>query len=214
MVATSRELFVFLAAISLQAVYKFGYDYFNESVGEQVNLIKGEGSKQRSPVPSATSVVPGKIVANENSQKARHSKHRDPQLGFLGHYEEPGHYAFRVGDIVVHRGHGQLGVVLERFEVCQMSDEWFAANAPPGMTRNQPFYTILVSQPGRKFTRHGAQSSHRRWDTSRDGAYPPPVQHPDVTRLFGKLDRVAARYEARDPEALNQEVNAKEWDKE
>ncbi|CAK0834713.1 unnamed protein product, partial [Prorocentrum cordatum] len=89
---------------------------------------------------------------------------RSTKQGFLGHYERPGEYAFQVGDIVVHRGHGQVGVVAERFDVCQLGDEWHRANAPEGMTQGQPFYTILVDLPGRPFERHGAQSSHRRWE--------------------------------------------------
>lgn len=138
---------------------------------------------------------------------------RDPKLGFLGRYEQPGAYAFRVGDIVVHRAHGQVGVVTERFRVCQLSEEWHAANAPPGLTTWQPFYTILVNMPGRSFTRHGAQSSHRKWDAAIDGGEPPPVQHPDVPRFFGEFDATAARYQPLDEAAAAQQVTACEWDK-
>mmetsp|Transcript_7984 Transcript_7984/g.16758 ORF Transcript_7984/g.16758 Transcript_7984/m.16758 type:complete len:312 (-) Transcript_7984:93-1028(-) len=137
---------------------------------------------------------------------------RDPKLGFLGHYEQPGRFAFRVGDIVVHRGHGQVGVVAERFRVCQLGEEWVAANMPRGMTAWQPFYTILVSVPGQGFSRHGAQSSHRRWDIARDGGEPSPVQHPEVNRLFGKFDASAARYEPL-VEASSREEVVPEWDK-
>eukprot|EP00930_Biecheleria_cincta_P049398 TRINITY_DN3460_c0_g1_i1.p1 TRINITY_DN3460_c0_g1~~TRINITY_DN3460_c0_g1_i1.p1 ORF type:complete len:558 (+),score=84.56 TRINITY_DN3460_c0_g1_i1:37-1674(+) len=137
---------------------------------------------------------------------------RDPKLGFLGCYEQPGRYAFRVGDIVVHRGHGQFGVVAERFHVCQLDEDWVKANFPPGMTVWQPFYSILVGTAGQSFTRHGAQSSHRRWDTSRDGEAQ-PVQHPDVERLFSGLDIASARYQPRDQAAADQKLLANEWDK-
>jgi len=139
---------------------------------------------------------------------------RDPKLGFLGHYEQPGAYAFRVGDVVVHRRHRQVGVVAERFRVCTLSEEWHAMNCPKGMTAWQPFYTILVLLPtGQAIARHGAQSSHRRWDRALDGGDPPDVQHPDMPQFFGEFDAAAARYEPLDEAAAAQEVLAPEWDK-
>lgn len=139
---------------------------------------------------------------------------RDPKLGFLGHYEQPGAYAFRVGDVVVHRGHGQVGVVAERFRVCRMGEEWTAMNCPKGMTAWQPFYTILLILPnGEALTRHGAQSSHRRWDRTLDGGDPPDVQHPDMSQFFGEFDAVSARYQPLDEAAAAQEIVASEWDK-
>merc|ERR1712232_170832 len=133
--------------------------------------------------------------------------------GFLGHYYQPGEYAFRVGDIVVHRGHGQLGVVAERFEECQLSEAWFNQNAPPGMRRKQPFYSVLVSVAG--FTRHAAQSSHRLWDFKKDGGPPPAIQHPELEMYFLDemlLEGSEARYQPLDKDAAAQQRLVPEWD--
>lgn len=137
----------------------------------------------------------------------------DARKGFLGHYEAPGEFAFRVGDIVVHRIHGQVGVVAERFDKCQLGPEWLTANAPPGMNPFQPYYTILVSMPGQNFTRHGAQSSHRRWDSSVDGGSASPIDHPEVATLFGELSGAEGRYKPLDAAAAAQEVDTPEWDR-
>eukprot|EP00933_Yihiella_yeosuensis_P016264 TRINITY_DN13965_c1_g2_i3.p2 TRINITY_DN13965_c1_g2~~TRINITY_DN13965_c1_g2_i3.p2 ORF type:complete len:223 (+),score=48.59 TRINITY_DN13965_c1_g2_i3:645-1313(+) len=150
---------------------------------------------------------------SEEAAPAKSQAARDPWAGFLGEYEKPGAYAFRIGDIVVHRKFGQVGVVAERFDVCQLGPEWMAANAPPGMSRDQPFYTILMDGvPNVDFTRHGAQSSHRRYDVTRDGPLR-PIQHKDITRLFGKLDRKLMRYELSEGEDNSKEELVEEWDK-
>eukprot|EP00747_Dinoflagellata_sp_TGD_P192387 gnl/TRDRNA2_/TRDRNA2_57161_c0_seq1.p1 gnl/TRDRNA2_/TRDRNA2_57161_c0~~gnl/TRDRNA2_/TRDRNA2_57161_c0_seq1.p1 ORF type:complete len:333 (-),score=42.94 gnl/TRDRNA2_/TRDRNA2_57161_c0_seq1:301-1299(-) len=137
---------------------------------------------------------------------------RDVKKGYLGHYEEPGRFAFCIGDIVVHRLHGQIGVVAERYDVCQLGELWMALNAPPGMNPMQPFYTILVNTQGMNFTRHGAQSSHRRWDISVDGIVAPPIDHPDVADSFGRLDAASARYQLLNESAAVQETLSPEWD--
>mmetsp|Transcript_124207 Transcript_124207/g.247474 ORF Transcript_124207/g.247474 Transcript_124207/m.247474 type:complete len:85 (+) Transcript_124207:3-257(+) len=82
------------------------------------------------------------------------------------------------------------------------------------MTSWQPFYTILVILPtGEALTRHGAQSSHRRWDKALDGGDPPDVQHPDMSQFFADLDAATARYQPLDEAAAAQEIIAPEWDK-
>mmetsp|Transcript_15514 Transcript_15514/g.48844 ORF Transcript_15514/g.48844 Transcript_15514/m.48844 type:complete len:212 (+) Transcript_15514:191-826(+) len=210
MVAHSGEIMVILAAVGLQIVYRMGYEHF---AGPEGGLQSKPAAAALIPEQPEQAVQTPSGGESPDPQRGEAAKTRDARRGFLGHYELPGRYAFRVGDIVVHRGHGQVGVVVERFDVCQLSEAWHAANAPPGMTRDQPFYTILVSLPGQKFTRHGAQSSHRRWDAERDGGPPPPVQHPDVPRFFGELDAAAARYEPLNAAAREQEVHVKEWDR-
>mmetsp|Transcript_39698 Transcript_39698/g.71284 ORF Transcript_39698/g.71284 Transcript_39698/m.71284 type:complete len:197 (-) Transcript_39698:239-829(-) len=188
-----RELLLLLSLLALQCVYKLGYDY----------LVGPDDQIQR--VPLSLSPSPAQV--------AKDGGPLDMKLGFLGHYERPGAYAFRVGDIVVHRGHGQVGVIVERFDRCQLSEAWLKANALPGMTGEQPFYTILVSSDGERFTRHGAQSSHRRWDPELDGGQAPPVRHPDIKRYFKLFDVAAARYEPLDKEAAAQDIRRPEWDK-
>ena len=158
MVAARYEIVLILLALGLQAVYQLGYNYFVGLVDVadtlKLNISSTGVSAERESSANGASHWAGVLTTRDDR--------RDSKLGFLDHYEEAGKYAFRVGDILVHRGHGQFGVVLERFDVCQLSEEWHAANALPGMTQEQPFYTILVSVPGQGFTRHGAQSSHRR----------------------------------------------------
>lgn len=149
--------------------------------------------------------------ASQVSEKAQAGP-RDPNLGFLGHYEQPGAYAFRVGDVIVHRGHGQVGVVTERFRVCKLSEEWHAMNCPKGMIAWQPFYTILmVLADGEALTQHGFQSCHRRWDRALDGGDPPAVEHPDMSRFFGDFDAATARYQPLDEAAAAQEILVPEW---
>lgn len=201
MVALPREILVLLALLGLQGIYKLAYDYVVASDGAPKNSTHIDDRLKK---PAHVVVSPAPPTSDEGP--------RDTKLGYLGHYERPGAFTFRVGDIVVHRGHGQIGVVAERFDRCQLSEAWHKANAPPGMTREQPFYTILVSLPGQKFTRHGAQSSHRRWRSEIDGGQPPAVQHPDVNRFFRKFDPAAARYEPVDEAATAQEIIVSEWD--
>eukprot|EP00930_Biecheleria_cincta_P007377 TRINITY_DN108590_c0_g1_i1.p1 TRINITY_DN108590_c0_g1~~TRINITY_DN108590_c0_g1_i1.p1 ORF type:complete len:228 (-),score=33.32 TRINITY_DN108590_c0_g1_i1:39-722(-) len=157
------------------------------------------------------------FVQELESSKAQHSQTHeirkpDTRAGFLGHYEKPGGFSFRVGDIVVHRLHGQVGVIAERFDTCQLGGQWFKFNSPPGMNFMQPFYSILVSMPGSSFIRHGGQSSHRRWDAAADGP-PPSIQHPDLAHLFCELDAAGARYLPRYAGAAGEEgVMVPEWD--
>eukprot|EP00927_Polykrikos_kofoidii_P046584 TRINITY_DN40772_c0_g1_i1.p1 TRINITY_DN40772_c0_g1~~TRINITY_DN40772_c0_g1_i1.p1 ORF type:complete len:230 (-),score=33.53 TRINITY_DN40772_c0_g1_i1:34-723(-) len=158
-------------------------------------------------------VAPVGSFQKQNQEVGGKLQSRNPKAGFLGHYEEVGQFAFRVGDIVVHRSLGQVGVIAERFTVCQLGREWLEANSAPGMNAMQPFYSILVSLQGHSFTRHGAQSSHRRWETAVDGHPPQPVHHPDMAALFGELDVGSARYRPFDEDASKQEILADEWDK-
>lgn len=149
-------------------------------------------------------------IVQQLESRDRPPQRRRPELGLLGKYEQPGGYAFRVGDVVVHRVYSQVGVVAERFEVCQMSEEWHRANGPQGMNRHQPFYSILVNMPGFAFTRHGAQSSHRRWDPSLDGGLPPPISHPDFQELFFvDLDGENVRYTPRNKVTVGTLVRAR-----
>jgi len=137
---------------------------------------------------------------------------RDSVLGFLGHYETPGAYAFRAGDVLIHRGRGDVGIVVERCEECQIPEEWIRRNFPAGMRKRQPFYSILVSKLG--FTRHGAQSSHRLWDVTVDGP-PPQIEHPEFRKWFsGKMlvEHSNPHYRPRNKTAAAQKVLTKQWD--
>jgi len=171
-------------------------------------------ARARRAIASALESTDTESAATPASPASEKAGPRDPKLGFLGQYEQPGAYAFRVGDVIVHRRHGQVGVVAERFRVCTMSEEWHAMNCPKGMTAWQPFYTILVILPtGEALTRHGAQSSHRKWDRALDGEEPPAVHHPDMSQFFGDFDAAAARYQPLDEAAAAQEILVPEWDK-
>lgn len=184
-----------------------------ESLGKRppVHALTAAPGEDEAPEPIPPAEPQQKQKARRKAKKA---KMADPVKGFLGHYEKPGAFAFRVGDVVVHRGHGQVGVVQERFDEMGLSDDWFNANAAPGMRKRQPFYSILVGGMGGKFTRHGAQSSHRLWDDAQDRSSP-KVDHPEVSKYFGELviDGSHARYHPKDFRDANQIVDVVEWDK-
>eukprot|EP00933_Yihiella_yeosuensis_P061035 TRINITY_DN63854_c0_g1_i1.p1 TRINITY_DN63854_c0_g1~~TRINITY_DN63854_c0_g1_i1.p1 ORF type:complete len:248 (-),score=35.97 TRINITY_DN63854_c0_g1_i1:92-835(-) len=246
MVALPREIAVLIGLVSVQFLYQSWYQNYVGSDGKPVQLDWLEDTLRSFMPDSLTaSTSASRVDRNGQSPNARDPKSAkagkassarrpkdgrfNPEKGFLGEFEAPGEYAFRVGDIVLHRKHGQIGVVVERFENCQMSDEWFTVNAAPGMTRDQPFYTILIDSGMRTqmstFTRHGAQSSHRRFDPDKDGT-PEPIRHRDVKSFLKNyvFDPKEARYrpnealrsasEKRDDDPAGQVIHKNEWDKE
>ena len=50
---------------------------------------------------------------------------------------------FEPGQLVRHRRYGYRGVVVERDECCQASDEWYSKNQTQP-NRDQPWYHVLV----------------------------------------------------------------------
>ena len=75
-------------------------------------------------------------------------------------------YDYDVGDVVVHKHLGQLGVVVDQLPICFESDEWIQSHLGSVSDARvfHPWYIIAVAHHENvplDFTRYGSQLSHR-----------------------------------------------------
>jgi heat shock protein HspQ len=94
---------------------------------------------------------------------------------------------FEPGQLVRHRRYGYRGVIVERDDVCQADDEWYARNQTQP-DREQPWYHVLVDG-----------TSSCTYAASQNLVADPgglPIDHPLVAYFFSQF--AAGRYERND----------------
>jgi hemimethylated DNA binding protein len=84
-------------------------------------------------------------------------------------------FELEVGDVVVHKEHGHVGVVAERFAVSMMPDAWFQQHLGglDSPMLQSPWYLVLVDDrclgQQKRLVRYGSELTHARHDKCTGG---------------------------------------------
>eukprot|EP00756_Hemistasia_phaeocysticola_P047123 Hpha_TRINITY_DN21046_c0_g1::TRINITY_DN21046_c0_g1_i1::g.103410::m.103410 len=111
-------------------------------------------------------------------------------LGSIGGELGKAKKLYSVGDVLVHRLWGHVGVVMHVYRSCGQPAEWVEANLgdPNHPFVQEPWYDILLDESAGGFMRHGSHHTHERLTHT-------PVTHSVLREVLGwEFDPQNGRY--------------------